>query len=139
MSDPADHGGLRHVIERLVATGRWIAQRDDLPKLEPFPRPERRIAQRIELPNLEPLPLSGRSIGEAPNWLTAPDRLPQKPQPVRHTRPVLSALVSSEPLPKASPRSESDTGSLFRWILRTEKIPTAAADSPTKEASFDER
>jgi hypothetical protein len=119
MSDSSDHGQWRHIVRRLVAAGRWIAKRD-------------------ELPTLEPVPSSGRSIKDAPAWLTAPGSLPLKTRPDHEPRRTLGWLLSPEPLPNADPRDGSGTGSILRWLLKSEKLPRRPADPPPKEASYDE-
>ena len=119
MSGSTDTGGWRLIVERLVAAGRWISQPDELPEPKVYRG-------------------SVRSFRDLLTWLIAPDQLPLETQPVRNSRRVWSTLVSFEPIPNARPESGQGTHSFFHWLLLTEKLPSPAAESATKEASFDE-
>ena len=119
MSDPANPGGGLHIVGRLVAAGRWISQRDELPRVEDVPD-------------------SSRSLRDISSWLIAPNQLPLGTQPVRDSRRVWSTLISFEPIPNARRESGQGTHSFFRWLLSTEKLPSPATESATKEAPFDE-
>ena len=112
---PAGAGRLQ-IWRRLLVFGRWIVEREELPR------------------NREGTPT--RRTAQAPfRWLASADSLPDRADSPRHRRSFLPWLASPEVLPSraASPRSQLG---FIAWLTSREPLPAEPSDHTPAPRTF---
>lgn len=110
----AEHPSPRF-IQKLLAFGRWLAQRDQLPETGmPGTPTERR-----------------RSIV---SWLTTSEPLPRVPPAPAKPHRRLTQLLAPEPLPQPPRGERSPSVSFFRWLFGRDTSLPRTPDTANKEA-----
>lgn len=103
-------------IDAIRVFWNWLAQRDELPKIEANPERTHRYSSFMI-------------------WLIAPETLPQEPSARSKPRRGLSWLFSSGSLPNPPQRGATESRSFLFWLLQPEKLPASPTDPASKEAS----
>ena len=116
-NDPHPAGTKRsRRFRRLLAFGKWIAEREQLPDVE------------TGIPDRP----AGRSVID---WLTSADSLPDRRPSGPNSRTMLFWLGSQDPLPSQPQRSRRRSG-FFSWLASRERLPADAAHNTPKPQSF---
>ena len=112
------HTKLQHAWRTALSFLAWVSAREEFP--------------RAVESSTEPL---HRSIAQFARWLFAPDQLPlAEPRPAERTPSeggLVRLFLSPDTLPEepAQDTGRSAIGSLARWLLAPERLPTTESDS----------
>lgn len=105
----------RSPIHRIRVFWKWLARRDELPRLKAESEPSRQNSSIL-------------------SWLIAPEDLPR--QSPTHARPQQKSwrLLSTESLPNPPCQDVPAADSALRWLFQPEKLPAPPIESASKEA-----
>lgn len=123
-TQPRATAGRNRILRQLLAFGKWIVERGELPRGDDEPSTQRVGASPLawltssdHLPHVTGSGLDRRAFGP---WLASRDHLPESSEPPRPERGFLGWLTARENLPTASSERTPGSRSILRWLLTSE-------------------
>ena len=123
-TQPRATAGRSRFWRQLLVFGRWVTEREELPRDADEPSTQRHGASPLvwltapdHLPNRASLEVGRRGLIP---WLVSRDQLPNRSEPRGSERGFLGWVTSRENLPKLSSERAPESRSFFRWLLTSD-------------------